>query len=110
LIGRASGAKRRVARMKRIEFIKARQIKKTSLGAWQPIPVTSEEGDHQRDENLLTKSQLLSIINSLTSLLGDLQRSRFRGLSSQSRDDLMNTLQVRNTLSENNINTNKEEY
>ena len=78
-----------IARMKRIEFIKG----KTSLGACQPIPVTSEEADHQKDENLLTKSQLLSIINSLTPFLGDLQRSHFRGLSSQYRDDLMNTLQ-----------------
>jgi len=53
------------------------------LGAWQPIPVTSEEANYQKNENLLTKPQLLSII-------GDLQQSRFRSLSSQSRDDLMN--------------------
>ena len=91
------------------EANKTRLIKKTSLGAWQPIPVTSEEGDHQIDENLLTKSQLLSIINSLTPLLRDIERSHFRSLSSQSRDSLMNTLQkVRNILSENIINTNKE--
>jgi len=25
--------------MKRIDFIKARLIKKTALGAWQPIPI-----------------------------------------------------------------------
>ena len=27
------------AQMKRIDFIKARLIKKTALGAWQPIPI-----------------------------------------------------------------------
>jgi len=90
-----------IARMKRVDFLKARRIKKTSLDAWRPIPVTSEEADRQKNENLLTKSQLLSIINSLTPLLSDIEQSRFRSLSSQSRDSLMNTLQeVRNILSE----------
>ena len=99
-----------IAQTKRIDFIKARLIKRTSLGIWQPIPVTREEADNQKDESSLTKSQLLSVINALTPLLGDLERSRFRDLSSKSRDDLMNTLQdVRNTLSESIINTNKEQ-
>ena len=79
-----------IARMKRVDFLKARQIKKTSLGTWRPIPVTSEEADHQKNENLLTKSRLLSIINSLTPLLSDIERSHFRSLSSQSRDSLCN--------------------
>ena len=35
-----------IAQMKRVDFLKARQFKKTSLGTWQPIPVTSEEADH----------------------------------------------------------------
>ena len=57
----------------------------------------------------LTISQHLSIINSLIPLLGDSERSRFRDLSSKSRDDLMSVLQdVRNMLSESIINTNKE--
>ena len=78
-----------IAQTKRIDFIKARLIKRTSLGIWQPIPVTREEADNQKDESSLTKSQLLSVINALTPLLGDLERSRFRDLSSKSRDDLM---------------------
>jgi len=95
-----------IARMKRVDFLKARRIKKTSLDAWRPIP----EADRQKNENLLTKSQLLSIINSLTPLLSDIEQSRFRSLSSQSRDSLMNILQeVRNILSDKIINTNKEE-
>jgi len=99
-----------IARMKRVDFLKARRIKKTALDAWRPIPVTSEEADRQKNENLLTKSQLLSIINSLTPLLSDIEQSRFRSLSSQSRDSLMNILQeVRNILSDKIINTNKEE-
>jgi hypothetical protein len=81
-----------IAQTKRIDFIKARLIKRTSLGIWQPIPVTREEADYQKDESSLTKSQLLSVINALTPLLGDLERSRFRDLSSKSCDDLMNTL------------------
>ena len=59
--------------------------------------------DNQQAESLLTKSEILSIINSL---LGDSQRSRFRGLSSKSRNDLVNILQdIRNMLSENSIIT-----
>ena len=52
--------------------------------------IIREEADHQQAESLLTKSEILSIINSLTPLLGDSQRSRFRGLSSKSRNDLVN--------------------
>jgi hypothetical protein len=101
-----------IARTKRIECIKARLMKNTSVGAWRPIPVTREEADLQKAESLLTKAQLLSIINSLTPLLGDLERSRFRNLASKSRDDLKNILDdVRNILSssENIVNDNKEE-
>jgi len=98
-----------IARMKRIEFIKAKLIKKTSLGIWHPIPVTCEEADLQKTEGSLKKVEILSIINSLTPFLGDLDRSRFRGLSSKSRADLVNILQeVRNILAENSINTNEE--
>ena len=63
-----------IARTKRIDFIKARLIKKTSIGIWQPVPVTCEEADNQKTESSLTKSQLLSIINSLIliPLLSDL--------------------------------------
>ena len=55
-----------IACMKRIEFIKAKLIKKISLGTWHPIPVTCEEADLQKAESSLTKVQILSIINSLT--------------------------------------------
>jgi hypothetical protein len=91
-----------IAQMKRIDFIKARLIKKISVGAWQPIPITCEDANNQKAENLLTKSQLLSIINSLIPLLNDLERSRFQGLSNKSHKDLMNILQeIRHMLSEN---------
>ena len=68
-----------IAQMKRIDFIKARLIKKISVvvGAWQPIPITREDANNQKAENLLTKPQLLSIINSLIPLLGDLERLLF---------------------------------
>ncbi|RHZ59155.1 hypothetical protein Glove_365g181 [Diversispora epigaea] len=99
-----------IACMKKIEFIKAKLINKALLGIWHLIPVTCEEANRQKSENSLTKSQILSIINSLTPLLGDLDQLRFRGLSSKSRDDLINILQeVRNILIENNINNDKEE-
>ena len=77
------------------------------MGFWQPIPIIGEEADHQKTESLLTKSQILSIINSLTPSLSDSERFRFRGLSNKSRDDLVNSLQeIRNILSENSISTN----
>ena len=96
-----------IAHTKRIDFIKAKLTKETLLGFWQPIPIIREEADHQKTESLLTKSQILSIINSLTPSLSDSERFRFRGLSNKSRDDLVNSLQeIRNILSENSISTN----
>ena len=75
-----------IAHIERIDFIKAKLSKESLLGFWQPIPMIGEEADH----SLLTKSQFLSIINSLTSSFNDSERLRFRGLSNKSRDDLMN--------------------
>ena len=93
--------------MKRIDFIKAKLTKETSLGVWQPIPITHEEADQ---ESSLTKSQTLSIINSLNPFLSESERSRFRGLSSKFRNDLVNILQeVRNIISENSININNKD-
>ena len=37
-----------IASMKRIEFIKAKLIKKTSLDIWHPIPIIREEADLKR--------------------------------------------------------------
>ena len=89
-----------IAHAKRIDLIKAKLIKETSLGIWQPIPIIREEADHQQAESLLTKSEILSF----NSLLCDSQRSRFRGLSSKFRNDLVNILQdIRNMLSENKV-------
>ncbi|RIB06741.1 hypothetical protein C2G38_2147907 [Gigaspora rosea] len=97
-----------IARMKRIEFIKAKLIEKTPLGIWRPIPVTCEEAELQKSESSLKKSQILSIINSLTPSLGDLDRSRFRGLSNKSREDLVDILQeIRNILAGNSIDANE---
>lgn len=99
-----------IAHMKRIDFIKAKLTKETSLGIWQPIPITHEEPNHQKAESSLTKSQILSIINSLNPLLGESERSRFRGLSRKSHNDLVNILQeVRNIISENSININNKD-
>src|SRR6185312_10011326 len=93
-----------IAQTKRINFIKAKLTKETSLGFWQPIPIIREEADHQKTESSLSKPQILSIINSLTPFLSDTERLRFRGLSNKSRDALANTLQdIRNILSENSI-------
>ncbi|RHZ57004.1 hypothetical protein Glove_395g82 [Diversispora epigaea] len=95
-----------IARMKRIEFIGERLSKKTSF--WHPIPITCEEANLQKSESSLTKSQILSIINSLIPSLDDSDRLRFRSLSNKSRDELINILQkIRNLLAESS-NTNKE--
>jgi len=40
-----------IAHMKRIDFIKAKLIKETSLGVWQPFPITHEEANHQKAES-----------------------------------------------------------
>src|SRR6266511_1528471 len=98
-----------IASMKRIEFIKVKLIKKTSLDIWHPIPIIHEEADLQKTESSLTRSQILSIINSLISFLDDLDRSCFLDLSNKSCIDLVNILQkIRNILTENNINNDKE--
>ena len=51
---------------KGIDFIKAKLTKETLLGIWQPISTIREEANSQKAESSLTKSQILSIINSLT--------------------------------------------
>ncbi len=63
--------------MKRIEFIKAKLIKKTSLNIQYPIPIICEEVDFQKTKSSLIKSQILSIINSLIPFLDDLDQSHF---------------------------------
>ena len=40
-----------IAHMKRIDFIKVKLIKETSLGVWQPFPITYEEANHQKAES-----------------------------------------------------------
>src|SRR5438132_8242337 len=82
-----------IAQTKRIEFIKSTLIKKNSSSIWHSIPITYEEANLQQAETSLTKSQILSIINSLTPFLNDLDRLRFRNLSNKSRDDLITILQ-----------------
>ena len=51
---------------KGIDFIKAKLTKETLLGIWQPISTIREEANSQKAESSLMKSQILSIINSLT--------------------------------------------
>jgi len=50
---------------KGIDFIKAKLTKETLLGTRQPISIR-EEANSQKAESSLMKSQILSIINSLT--------------------------------------------
>ncbi len=78
--------------MKKIEFIKAKLIKKTLLDIWHLISITREEVNLQKTESSLIRSQILSIINSLISFLDDLDRSHFWDLSSKSYIDLVNIL------------------
>ena len=51
---------------KGIDFIKAKLTKETLLGTRQPVSTIREEANSQKAESSLTKSQILSIINSLT--------------------------------------------
>jgi hypothetical protein len=51
---------------KGIDFIKAKLTKETLLGTRQPISTIREEANSQKAESSLMKSQILSIINSLT--------------------------------------------
>ncbi len=66
-----------IASIKRIEFIKKKLIKKTSLGIWHLISITCEEADLQKTENSLIKLQILFIINSLIPFLSDLDQLHF---------------------------------
>ncbi|CAG8848577.1 28522_t:CDS:1, partial [Racocetra persica] len=99
-----------IANIKRIKFIKAKLFNKTVLEIWYLIPITCEKADFQKTESSLIKSQLSSIINSLIPFLDDFDRSRFRGLSSKSRNDLINILrEIRSIVTENSINIGSEE-
>jgi len=82
-----------IACTKQTEFIKAALITKSSLGVWNPIPVTSEEANIQQSETSLTKTQILSIINSLLSSLDESDQFQFQNLSSKSCNELTDILQ-----------------
>jgi len=56
----------KIAHTKRINFIKAKLTKETLLGTRQQISTIREEANSQKAESSLMKSQILSIINSLT--------------------------------------------
>ena len=87
-----------IAHMKRIDFIKVKLIKETS-------PITHEEANHQKAESSLTKSQILSIINSLNPFLVNQNSHIFEAYQVNFRNDLVNIIQeVRNIISENSIN------
>ncbi|CAG8561448.1 14513_t:CDS:2 [Dentiscutata heterogama] len=99
-----------IAHMKRIELIKVKLIKKTTLDIWHLIPITCEEADLQKSKNSLTKPQILFIINSLIPSLDDSNRSRFWCLSSKFCNTLINILQeIRSVLAKNSININNKE-
>ncbi|CAG8630534.1 2885_t:CDS:2, partial [Dentiscutata heterogama] len=98
-----------IVSMKRNEFIKATLIKKIPLDIWCSIPIACDETELQGSKSFLKKPEILFIINSLITSLGDLDRSRFCSLSNKSRKDLINILQeVRNILAKNNISTSKK--
>ncbi|CAG8581530.1 798_t:CDS:2, partial [Dentiscutata heterogama] len=94
-----------IASMKRIEFIKAILIKNTSSDIWCLISITCKKAELQKSKRSLKKSEILSIINSLTSSLGDLDQLHFCGLSNNFCENLINILQkIRNILTKNSIN------
>jgi hypothetical protein len=84
-----------IAHMKRIDFIKAKLIKETSLGVWQPFPITHEEANHQKAESSFTKSQILSIIDSLNPFLVNQNGHIFEAYQVNFRNDLVIIQEVR---------------
>ncbi|CAI2195188.1 17570_t:CDS:1, partial [Funneliformis geosporum] len=92
-----------IAHIKRTKFIKAVLIDKSQLGIWHPILIIREEANLQQSETSLTKSEILTIINSLILFLNDSDQLSFQSLLSKSHDNLLNILQkIRNILTENN--------
>ncbi|CAG8446429.1 633_t:CDS:2 [Cetraspora pellucida] len=73
----------KIACIKRIEFIRAKLINKILLDIWCPITIIYNKIELQKTKSFLTKSQILSIINTLTLFLDNSDQLCFHGLSNK---------------------------
>jgi hypothetical protein len=64
---------------------------KTSLP--RPIPITIQEAEAAASEENMTKSELLTVINSLLSSMNSSDRPKYRGLQQKTRNELRIILQ-----------------
>lgn len=77
---------------RRITFIKEFfSNNKTSLH--RPIPITVQEADAATGEDNMTKSELLTVINSLLDSMDSSGRPKYRGLQQKTRNQLREILQ-----------------
>ncbi|KAF0551460.1 hypothetical protein F8M41_023403 [Gigaspora margarita] len=82
-----------LAQEKRQTFIKNTLMQKTSTGTWQAIPVTEQEAEMLKNEKMMKKEELISVINSILILLPESQRSKYTNLKNKTKTMLLTILQ-----------------
>ena len=82
-----------LARARRIDYIKEKLVGSTMSSRITPIPITVEEDERQSTESLMSKKELMSIIQSLIGSLNEVNRPQFKGLATKKKDDLLLILQ-----------------
>ncbi|RHZ89769.1 hypothetical protein Glove_11g11 [Diversispora epigaea] len=82
-----------LAQEKRKTFIKQKLLQLTTNEIWETIPISAEEALSQKNENNMTKEQLIVVINSLLVSFPESQNVRYNNLNNKPKTTLLNILQ-----------------
>ncbi|KAF0536867.1 hypothetical protein F8M41_009001 [Gigaspora margarita] len=82
-----------LAQKKRQIFLKNTLLHKTNTSTWQAIPVTEQEAEALKNENIMKKEELILVINSIFISLPELQQSKYTNLKNRTKATLLAILQ-----------------
>ncbi|RHZ49681.1 hypothetical protein Glove_518g13 [Diversispora epigaea] len=82
-----------IAQEKRKIYIKQKLLQLTTNETWKVIPISAEEAVSQKNENNMTKEQLVAIINSLLVSLPESQKLKYHNLNNKPKIILLQILQ-----------------
>ncbi|RHZ44823.1 hypothetical protein Glove_709g82 [Diversispora epigaea] len=90
-----------IAQEKRKIYIKQKLLQLTTNETWEVIPISAEEAVSQKNENNMTKEQLVAIINSLLVSLPESQKLKYHNLNNKPKIILLQILQEIRSLQNN---------
>ncbi len=95
----------------RINYIKEKLGSKKSSGIFRPIPVTVDEDEKYSAEQLMSRKELLNVIQVLVRSLNEANRPQFKNLSTKRKDELLLILQqLKDTQNDGELEENEENY